>query len=172
MAAKSKQIAFEAVLHKFEKKGEKTGWTYLEIPADLAAEISGGSRKSFRVKGSIDNYRMAGVSLLPMGEGNFILAVNNEMRKGIGKRSGAHVFVTLMADQAAYELNTDLVACLHDDELASKTFFAMPRSHQNYYSKWIDSAKTDATKGVRISKVVIGMNRGYTFRQILQMGKL
>ncbi|MBK8847942.1 MAG: DUF1905 domain-containing protein [Bacteroidetes bacterium] len=171
MATKNKQIEFEAVLYKFDKKGEKTGWTYIEIPADLASEISEGTRKSFRVKGSIDKFKISGVALLPMGEGDFILPVNNEMRKGIGKREGAHVHVKLMTDKIAYELNADLVECLNDDEMASKTFYAMPQSHQNYYSKWVDSAKTDATKGVRISKIVIGMNRGYTFREILQMGK-
>jgi len=29
-------VSFKALLLKFDKKGEKTGWTYFEIPAHIA----------------------------------------------------------------------------------------------------------------------------------------
>jgi hypothetical protein len=29
-------VQFTTTIHRFEKQGEKTGWTYVEIPADLA----------------------------------------------------------------------------------------------------------------------------------------
>ena len=69
-------IQFTTTIHKFEKQGEKTGWTYIEIPADIAQQIKPGNKKSFRVKGKLDNYKIAGVSLLPMGGGSFIMAIN------------------------------------------------------------------------------------------------
>jgi hypothetical protein len=44
-------IKFTATLLKFDKQGEKTGWTYIEIPADLAQKLKPGNKKIFRVKG-------------------------------------------------------------------------------------------------------------------------
>jgi hypothetical protein len=37
-------VRFETALRKFDKQGEKTGWTYIEIPADIAAKIKPGKR--------------------------------------------------------------------------------------------------------------------------------
>jgi len=66
-------ILFTTAIHKFEKQGEKTGWTYIEIPADIAQNLKPGNKKSFRVKGKLDNYKIAVVALLPMGGGSFIM---------------------------------------------------------------------------------------------------
>ncbi|MBC7874857.1 MAG: DUF1905 domain-containing protein [Ferruginibacter sp.] len=32
-------VKFTATIHKFENQGEKTGWTYFEVPVDLAQQI-------------------------------------------------------------------------------------------------------------------------------------
>lgn len=56
--------------------------------------------KSFRVKGSLDNYTIQYVALLPMGDGSFIMAINTEMRKAVGKKKGASIEVTLELDMA------------------------------------------------------------------------
>ena len=145
---------FTATIHKFESKGEKTGWNYIEIPADIAEQLKPGNKKIFRVKGKLDGFKIAGASLLPMGNGTFILAINAAMRKGTGKKHGAQLDVQLTEDKVAYQLNAALVECLHDDPAALQSFNAMPRSHQNYYSKWIDAAKTDLTKTKRIAIAV------------------
>ena len=73
-------VQFTATIHKFEKQGEKSGWTYIEIPADIAQQLKPGNKKSFRVKGKLDQFKIAGVSLLPMGGGSFIMAINATMR--------------------------------------------------------------------------------------------
>ena len=44
-------IHFNAVIKKFNEQGEKTGWTYIEIPEEIASKIKPGYKKSFRVKG-------------------------------------------------------------------------------------------------------------------------
>jgi len=44
-------IQFIVTIHRFEKQGEKTGWTYIEIPVDIAEKLKPGSKKSFRVLG-------------------------------------------------------------------------------------------------------------------------
>ena len=38
---------FNARMQKFGKKGEKTGWTYIEIPADIAARLFPGLKNLF-----------------------------------------------------------------------------------------------------------------------------
>jgi len=80
-------IKFTAVLQKFKDQGEKTGWTYIEIPADIAEQVNPNYKKSFRVKGSIDNYKFTAKSIIPMGEGNFIMPVDATIRKAIKKIS-------------------------------------------------------------------------------------
>ena len=65
-------IKFISTIQKFEKQGEKTGWTYIEIPEAIATQLLPNNKKSFRVKGKLDDYEINGIALLPMGSGNFI----------------------------------------------------------------------------------------------------
>ena len=60
-------ISYNATILKFEKQGEKTGWTYIEIQADVAHQLKPNTKTSFRVKGKLDNYSIKAVALLPMG---------------------------------------------------------------------------------------------------------
>ena len=161
-------IQFTATIHKFEKQGEKTGWTYIEIPADLAMKLKPGNKKSFRVKGKLDNYKIAGVALLPMGGGSFIMAINGAMRKEIGKRYGAMLKVQLEEDEKPYQLNKEFMICLADEPKALSFFKAMPRSFQNYYSKWIESAKTEPTRIKRIAQAVSTLARGMNFSEMIR----
>jgi len=161
-------VQYTTTIHKFEKQGEKTGWTYIEIPADIAQMIKPGNKKSFRVKGKLDNYKITGVALLPMGGGSFIMAINGAMRKGIGKRHGAMLNVQLEEDKKAYQLNKDFVECLRDEPKALAAFEAMPKSFQNYYSKWIESVKTEATKTKRIALAVSTLAKGMSFPEMIR----
>ena len=82
-------IEFTATLKQFSEQGEKTGWTYIEIPIDIAQQLKPGNKKSFRVRGKLDKYPIEHIALMPMGAGVFIMAVNADMRKGMGKKKGA-----------------------------------------------------------------------------------
>ncbi len=161
-------IQFNTTIHKFENQGEKTGWTYIEIPADLAQKLKPGNKKSFRVKGKLDEFKIAGVSLLPMGGGAFIMAINAGMRKGIRKREGSSLTVKLEEDKKPYELNKEFLACLEDEPKALASLKAMPRSFQNYYSKWIESAKTEPTRIKRIAHAVSTLARGLNFQEMIR----
>lgn len=161
-------VQFTATIHKFEKQGEKSGWTYVEIPADIAQQLKPGNKKSFRVKGKLDKFKIAGVSLLPMGGGSFIMAINATMRKGIGKKQGAMLKVELQEDKKAYEINAEFLECLNDEPKALKNFEAMSRSFQNYYSKWIESAKTEPTKTKRIAAAISSLATGMNFSEMLR----
>lgn len=161
-------IQFITTILQFAQQGEKTGWTYIEIPADIAQKIKPGNKKSFRVKGKLDSYPIKKVALLPMGGGKFIMALNAGMRKGIGKKKGAMLKVQIEEDHAAIPVNKELMLCLADEPEALKKFNKLPKSHQNYYSKWVESAKTDATKTKRITMVVTAMHRGMDFAEMMR----
>ncbi len=164
-------ISFQVVIEKFGKQGEKTGWTYFVIPLDIAEKIHPGNRKSFRVKGTLDKVKISGVALIPMGEGNFIMPLKTDLRKQIKKGKGDTLEVRIELDKEEYQLNEDLVACLQDEKTASVNFYKLPRSHQNYYSKYIDSAKTEATKTKRIVQVVNAMNLNLTYAEMLRSAR-
>ena len=161
-------VEFIAILEKFAKKGEKTGWTYFEIPAKIARKIKADHKKSFFVKGKIDNHSIKRVSLLPMGEGNFIMPVNAAMRKGIKKPIGEKIVVKLEEDRSDFIWNEDFLSCLKEDKAAKTLFDALPGSHQKYYSKWIDSAKTDATKARRIVQAINGFKMKLGYAEMLR----
>jgi hypothetical protein len=158
-------------LLKFDQQGEKTGWTYIEIPADVAQKIKPDNKKAFRVKGKLDNFSIKSVAVMPMGGGRFLLAVNAEMRKGIGKRKGAMVKVQLQEDKATIPINPELLECLKDDPDAETFFNTLSNSHKSYFSKWIDSAKTEATKTNRLTKTMLALGKGWDYGRMLREGK-
>jgi hypothetical protein len=163
-----KPVSFITTINQFGQQGEKTGWTYIEIPADLAQKIKPGNKKSFRVKGKLDNYKISSVALLPMGGGTFIMALNAGMRKRIGKRKGAMLKVELEEDKKDFEFNKDFTECLADEPAATAFFKTLPGSHQRYFSKWIDAAKTVETKAKRIAWAVTALSKKQGYAEMLR----
>ena len=161
-------IQFTTTIQQFGQQGEKTGWTYILIPADLALKLKPGNKKSFRVKGKLDNYAIRKIALLPMGDGDFIMALNGTIRKGIRKRKGAMLSVKLELDNSKIAINAELLDCLRDEPGAMEKFNKMPGSHQQYYSKWVESAKTEGTKAKRIALTVTAMIRGMNFAEMMK----
>jgi len=162
------KVQFNTVILKFNERGEKTGWTYIEIPADVASRLKPSTKKSFRVKGKLDDFPIHKVALLPMGEGVFIIPLNAQIRKGIGKRQGAMLRVELEEDLSPILLDAEMMECLADEPAALGFFKQLPKSHQQYFSKWIASAKTEATKAKRIAATINGLSQGWNFPQILR----
>ncbi len=156
-------ITYTTRILRFAEMGEKTGWMYIEIPADVAEKINPGVKKSYRVKGKFDNYKIEKVAVLPMGEGAFIIPFNAQMRKATGKKNGATLKVSLELDERIIPINAELLACLADEPTALKYFKSLPKSHQGYFSKWIDTAKTDSTKAKRIAESVNGLLKHKNF---------
>jgi uncharacterized protein YdeI (YjbR/CyaY-like superfamily) len=100
--------------------------------------------------------------------GDFIMPVNATMRKAIRKRKGDRVMVALEVDKAVIQLPKDLLECLADEPQALAFFKNMVKSHQNYFGKWVDSAKTDATRAKRIAQTVNAMAKSRTFSEMLR----
>ena len=164
-------VQYTTTIHQFAEQGEKTGWTYIEIPADIAAKIKPGEKKSYRVKGKLDNHSLTGVAMLPMGAGAFIIPVNGDMRKAIGKRHGAMVKVQLEEDKKPFQFNKDFMDCLKDEPAAGQFFKTLSGSHQRYFSKWIDSAKTEPTRVKRIALAVSALSGKMGYPEMIRSQK-
>lgn len=161
-------VQFTTTILQFAEHGDKTGWTYILITPDIAEQLKPGWKKTFRVKGKLDKHPVNAVALLPNGGGNFILPVNAEMRKAIKKHKGAMLQVQLQEDKTPLQLCPELMECLNDEPQALAFFNSLTPSHQAYFSKWIESAKTETTKTTRIAQAVNGLTRKMSYGELIR----
>lgn len=162
-------VEFTTMILQFAEQGEKTGWTYIEISADIAQQLKPGNKKSFRVKGMLDALPVNGMALMPMGEGNFIMALKAEVRKGIHKHAGAMLQVKLEADNDfKVEMPADLQECFDFEPEAFEFFNTLAKSHREYFIRWINEAKTNETRAKRIINTVNAMLRKWSYSQMLR----
>lgn len=164
-------VSFTATIQKFAAQGEKTGWTYVAIPQEIAAQLKPGTKKSFRVKGKLDQHKVGGLALVPMGGGDFILALNASLRKIINKKTGDSLQLFLEEDTAVIELPQDLLACLDDEPGAKAHFYSLPPSHRLYYGRWIASAKGEATRTRRIAQAISALAQAKDYGTMIREGK-
>lgn len=158
-------------IDKFESNKDKTSWTFIIIPASIASQIH-DNKKGFRVKGKLDNYKIEMVSLLPIGGGDFMMPLNQQLRKGTGKGSrGEKLVVDIELDPREPEMSADLLMCLEDEPRAKETFDKFTPSHQRYFSKWIEDAKTIETKTKRLQRTIDGLAKGWDYGLVLRDGK-
>lgn len=168
----SLMVELNAIIRKFKEKGEKTGWTYLDVPQDLANELKPDCKVSFRVQGQIDGVSFGGIALAPMGEGDFILPLKKELQKKIGKKEGAMVSLKIAEDKDfKIEMPLDLETCLADVDCALTQFSALPKSHQNYYFNWINAAKTEPTRVKRITQIIEAMELKMNYGEMIRHNK-
>jgi hypothetical protein len=164
-------IRFQAVIQQFEEQGEKTGWTYVSIPAEWAEKLIPGNKRAFRVKGKLDSFPIKGVSLIPMGGGDFIMALNATIRKGIGKRVGAMLALALEVDHTEFEIPADLIEWLNEVPTAKDYFEKLPKSHQRYWVNWLASVKSDQARLNRLERAVNALSQGFGFAEMLRAEK-
>jgi Domain of unknown function (DUF1905)/Bacteriocin-protection, YdeI or OmpD-Associated len=164
-------LSFITTIKKFTNQGEKTGWTYIDVPEKIALQLKPGNKKSFRVKGKLDDFSIMGIALVPMGGGDFIMALNAAVRKGIGKRNGDKVKVQIAVDEKGYELPNDFIDCLKDEPAAYIFFNTLTQGHRNYFGKWIDSAKGEATKTKRIAVAVNALAKQMGYPEMIRAAK-
>lgn len=159
---------FNAIIQKYSNKGEKTGWTYVDVPADILLKLKLKSKKDFRIKGLMDNVKFERLSCYPIGEGNYIIAINAELRKKLGKKEGAIVAVKLEKDNSEALKSQELIACLNEDKVANIQFNSLIKSHQNYFHRYVYSAKGEATKAGRIVNVINAMYKKQNFPEMIR----
>ena len=161
-------IRFTATIEIDSRDPDKKGWSFIIINKAISNKLNPGVRKGFRVKGKLDNYNIRQTSLLPVSGERFMLPINAAMRKGTGKQAGDKIVVQLELDKKAYKMNEDLLVCLEDEPAAKKFFKTLPPSHQRYFSKWIDDAKTAETKAKRIMLALSALGRGMNFSLMIR----
>ncbi|MDZ4663756.1 MAG: YdeI/OmpD-associated family protein [Bacteroidota bacterium] len=164
-------VNFTTIIEKFNKQGEKTGWTYIFIPFDIAEKINPKIKKSYSVKGKIDSLPIKQMALIPMGNGDFIIPLKADLRKKIKKQKGEEVKLSIELDTSEFKISTDFLECLKEDSTAEKFFKALTPGHQKYYSKWIDEAKTIETKSKRIAQAMEGFKMKLGFPEMLRYFK-
>jgi hypothetical protein len=159
---------FSAIILKFESKGEKTGWTYIKVPKQIALVIKPNYKKSFRVQGMLDKHPIKGVTLLPMGECNYIMPLNATMRKAIKKGEGDTLAVQIMEYRSPRKIDKEFNQCLLGETKAYMFFKLLPKSHQFYFSNWIASAKTVDTKAKRIAQSIDALQQKQKFGDMVR----
>lgn len=165
-------IDFTTIMQQFAEQGEKTGWTYIEIPADIAQQLKPGTKTSFRVRGMLDSCAVSGMALMPKGGGNFIMALKADVRKRLHKNAGAMLHVVIEEDiEYKVEVPDDLQECFDFEPEAQDFFNSLPKSHRDYFIKWIDGAKTSETRAKRIVNTVNAMLRKWRYNDMMRAMK-
>lgn len=165
-------VTLRAEIACYGEMGEKTGWSYVFIPQAVADQIKPDCRKSFRVRGRIDQVAVAGMATVPVGEGDFIIALKASLRRQLRKEAGAVVEVELEEDKDfRIEIPEDLELCLSDESRLMENFLKLPKSHRNWYINWLNSAKTEPTRTKRLVKIVSAMDRELSFGEMMREGK-
>lgn len=164
-------VTYTTTIHQFGEQGEKTGWTYIEVPADVAQQLKPGNKRSFRVKGKLDKYPISGVALLPMGGGSFIIPLNATMRKAIKKKKGGMLEVKLAVDHNPLEPPPGFLECLADEPGAKAFFDQLKLSHRNYFIKWMGGVKSEAAVAKRIAQVITALSREQDFVGMIRSQK-
>src|SRR6218665_2969638 len=106
--------SFSAIIQKSGSWGEKSGWTYVDVPPDILAKLKLKSKKEFRIKGFIDDVKLERQAVFPVGEGNYIIALKADLRKKLGKKTGATVKLRIELDKREAAQSQDLLDCLQD----------------------------------------------------------
>ncbi len=165
-------VYLKVEIEKYEANGEKTGWSYVFIPEEIAKQLKVNERRSFRVKGFIDALSVNGLSLLPVKEEGFILALNQTLRKALKKEAGALVELRLEFDaDFKIEMPEDLELCLAQEDGLLSTFLAQPKSHRNYFINWLNTAKTEPTRTKRLILIVNAMAKQQDFGLMIRSNR-
>jgi hypothetical protein len=165
-------ITFNAEIERFEAMGEKTGWSYIFIPAALASILNPACKTSYRVKGMLDDLPVSGMAVMPTGKGDFIMALKAAIRKQLRKEAGAELQIQLEVDTTfKIEIPMELEIALHEDERCLENFLKLSKSHRNYFINWFNSAKTEATRIKRLTMIYKAMEDNMTFPEMIRASK-
>jgi hypothetical protein len=165
-------IEINAEIERFETNAEKTGWSYVFIPQEIAELIKPNNRREIRVKGFVDQVAVSGMCMMPVKGDGFILPFNKPLRKSIKKEAGAKVILRLAFDvDFKIEMPDDLEICLADEEELIQRFLAMPKSHQNYFINWLNTAKTEPTRTKRLVMIINAMANSLDFGAMIRAGR-
>ena len=165
-------IQFTAEIEKFEANGEKTGWSYVFIPQEIADQIKADNRREVRVRGFIDHIVVNGMCMMPVKGDGFILPLRKSLRKDLKKEEGYKVELSLEFDaDFKIEMPDDLEICLADESELLVYFLSLPKSHQNYFINWLNTAKTEGTRTKRLVMIINAMVNQWDFGMMIRSAR-
>lgn len=166
-------ITLESEIKKYGNHADKTGWSYVEIPLDIADRLKPGNARSFRVRGRLDDTVVEGVALIPVGGGEFILPVNQTMRRQLGKSAGDGLVLSLEEDTTfKVDMPPEMeVALQHNGEGLYDRFMELAPSHRSYFIKYFNEAKTEATQTKRLLMLVEAMELKLDFGAMIRLSQ-
>ena len=161
-------FTFNAVIRKYGSKAEKTGWTFVDMPINIVLKLKLKTRREFRIKGTMDDVKFERLVCYPSREGHFIIAINAELRKKLGKKEGAMLSVKFELDKSEALKSQELLDCLAEEPEALKLFKALTPSHQNYFHRYVFTAKGETTRAGRIVNVIDAMYKKMNFGEMVR----
>ena len=137
-----------------EKMPGKGGWTFIKLPA-VSADYK-GKWGTVKVSGSIDDYKLGSIGLMPIKNGGLFLPVKAEIRKSIGKQEGDWVKIVFYPDEPSIPIATpeDLLLCLQDEPDAYQTYLSYTQAEQEAFLNWIAEASHDDARVQRIVRTI------------------
>jgi len=150
--------------YKLQKYPGKGGWVYAVIK-----EITPDKRAKFgwvQVSGTVDGFEIQRYKLMPMKNGSMFFPIRAEIRKAINKKEGDMVHIILYADNSSIEIPDEFLVCLEDEPAAKQFFFKLSENEQQYYIKWIYTAKQEETKIKRMAGSIIKLSKRRKFYDI------
>ena len=137
---------FDAALETGERGG-----SWVTLPTEVSSKY--GVKGRVPVLAHFDGIEYRG-SLAPH-QGAHRLGVLKAIEASLGKQPGEQVHVTIALDSAEriVTLAPEVEKALMDAGLLDK-FRSMAHTHQREFSEWINSAKHEATRAGRLSKLI------------------
>lgn len=160
--------SFKSIIQKSASKDQQSGWTYIDIPDDIILKLKLKSRREFRIKGNIDDVKIERLAVYPIKGGGFMIALNADLRKKLGKKEGAMVSVKFELDGSGAKQSDELMDCLKDDKIALTQFESMTQAMRNYFHNHINSAKGAETKAKRIAQTLEAMHKKMDFGAMIR----
>src|SRR5688572_10316119 len=115
-------FSFKTIIQKFASKGAQSGWTYVDMPMDVILKLKLKNRREFRIKGTMDDVKFERLVCFPAKEGHFIIVLNADLRKKLGKKEGAMLSIKFDLDKREPLKSKELLDCLAEEPEAYKYF--------------------------------------------------
>lgn len=164
-------IKFSAEIKKYSQNGEKTGWSYLDLPEALAIQLHSIDRKSFRVKGVLNQIPIKQLALVPIGNGDYIMPLNATIRSQLKRKVGDAVLVEITKDSGEFEIFPAFKECLLDEPEAYHFFNTLTVSHQRYFCNWIMAAKAEVTQAKRMAMAINALAKKMGYPEMIRWEK-
>lgn len=136
------------------KKPPYDSWTFLVVPAELAAEWGAGQKA---VRGTISGEPFRGTA--SRGEGALRMPLRRDLCERLGVRCGdtVEVVIELDTDPRPIEIPEELRAVFDDDPAVARLYDQLPPSHRRAWASYVGEAKRPETRARRARNAPAGI---------------